>query len=327
VGAIVAAYALIVLLSISSVVSWNPYWLAQSRLEAISQITSGEGLGGVAEDASALAGGAGRAPPALKKPKAKPVRVHPASGKSINKKEYNMCEMAGSGRSDGDYFSRTGAVRFDMHFDMVSKTRRPRVWVIDQWDLAGTVGKFTAAYGPDLHVFPALPDQAEKAAAEFASVTNVAVHNFTLSGAVDGSLTLCSSRNGAFIYPADGCDKLVDLPARPLATVWAELLPGPDSFIDTLWLDCNGCQFDLLEALINNDLIGRVRVLEFSRPFFDFQGHELVARWCRIREALTVTHNVVARYDWLFEAHHLKDDSVATAAAARAKRGKSLLRA
>jgi FkbM family methyltransferase len=72
--------------------------------------------------------------------------------------------------------------------------------------------------------------------------------------------------------------------------------------LDLLTINCEGCEFDILETLVSTNLIEKI-------DYIQFQPHHAVpnlgnypCRYCRVRQLLTRTHAVVYEYPQVWEA-------------------------
>ena len=74
--------------------------------------------------------------------------------------------------------------------------------------------------------------------------------------------------------------------------------------VDLLNVDCEGCEWDVLEGLIGKNLQTRMNRIQIQfHPGMLVDG---TSRRCKIRQLLKVTHNLVYNFDWIRELWQLK---------------------
>merc|ERR1711874_127156 len=62
-----------------------------------------------------------------------------------------------------------------------------------------------------------------------------------------------------------------------------------DHQLDLLHINCEGCEYELLENIIENNLHRKIKIIQFGSHFFA-QIARLTERYCNIREKLSETH-------------------------------------
>ena len=70
-------------------------------------------------------------------------------------------------------------------------------------------------------------------------------------------------------------------------------------------MNCEGCEFEVVQSLIETGLISRVRVLQFGSHRVDFVQNP-VYQYCSLRLALLKTHNLLWAEPWAWERWVLK---------------------
>merc|ERR1712083_456956 len=81
----------------------------------------------------------------------------------------------------------------------------------------------------------------------------------------------------------------------------ARELKGLPSEISLLHINCEGCEWEMLENLIEQpDVMSKVRCLQVGTHFFPELVSNLNKRYCKIREQLSLTHRLVwgVPYAW-----------------------------
>ncbi len=78
-----------------------------------------------------------------------------------------------------------------------------------------------------------------------------------------------------------------------------------NGMIDMISINCEGCEFEILPALIFNNLIQYFRIIQFG-SHMDFLS-ESSCIYCQIEQALERTHQIKYQYTMLWEAWVLKN--------------------
>ena len=79
--------------------------------------------------------------------------------------------------------------------------------------------------------------------------------------------------------------------------------------VDFLYVNCEGCEYDLLPDIINTRIIASVRRLHVQFHLQDSSAQS-VHRRCLIREALRKTHEPVFAFPFVWEGWVLKGHPV-----------------
>ena len=70
--------------------------------------------------------------------------------------------------------------------------------------------------------------------------------------------------------------------------------------VDLLHANCEGCEWEMLEDIISSGQHTNIRTIQFGSHYFR-QVEDIVARFCRIRAALSRTHVMVYGQAWGYE--------------------------
>lgn len=73
-----------------------------------------------------------------------------------------------------------------------------------------------------------------------------------------------------------------------------------DGMIDLISINCEGCEFEILPALILHDMTQYFRIIQFASHMDVLQGSSCI--YCQIEQALQRTHSIKYRYVMLWEA-------------------------
>jgi FkbM family methyltransferase len=107
----------------------------------------------------------------------------------------------------------------------------------------------------------------------------------------------------------DGTSLLKTLPATKTETI--KILNVVDFFVqigvgcktvDLLTINCEGCEFDILETLLSTTLIEMIDHIQFQ-PHHAVTTHEnYICRYCRLRQLLVRTHTIEYEYPHIWES-------------------------
>ena len=70
--------------------------------------------------------------------------------------------------------------------------------------------------------------------------------------------------------------------------------------ISLLHMNCEGCEWELLESIIENDEHLNISVIQFGSHYFP-EVKDIAARYCKVREQLSKTHRMVYGQSWAWE--------------------------
>ena len=70
--------------------------------------------------------------------------------------------------------------------------------------------------------------------------------------------------------------------------------------VHLLHVNCEGCEWEMLEDIISSGQHTNIRTIQFGSHYFR-QVEDIVARFCRIRAALSRTHEMVYGQAWGWE--------------------------
>ena len=87
----------------------------------------------------------------------------------------------------------------------------------------------------------------------------------------------------------EGSDKGVTLQIRSVADVWRDL--GSPT-IDLLHANCEGCEWELWEAMLEAGIVPHIRTIQIGTHWFP-QIKDIERRYCNIETKLKATHAVV----------------------------------
>ncbi|XP_061177719.1 uncharacterized protein LOC133186499 [Saccostrea echinata] len=77
--------------------------------------------------------------------------------------------------------------------------------------------------------------------------------------------------------------------------------------IDLLTVNCEGCEFDVLENLLSTNLIQKFDFIQFQPHHSAPNIGNFLCRYCRLRQLLARTHEVVYKFPFLWEVWKRKE--------------------
>jgi len=104
----------------------------------------------------------------------------------------------------------------------------------------------------------------------------------------------------------------IPLKIREGATVIRDIMTDPDTqeitTVDLLHVNCEGCEWEMFENLIETGVMQTIRSMQFSSHYFSpDQVPNLLARYCKIKEHLSKTHYMVYGQSFGWERWDLKE--------------------
>ena len=78
-----------------------------------------------------------------------------------------------------------------------------------------------------------------------------------------------------------------------------------DGMIDMISMNCEGCEFEIIPALIVNNLTQYFRIIQFATHIDVLKNSSCI--YCQIEQSLERTHQTIYRYSMLWEAWVLKN--------------------
>ena len=82
-------------------------------------------------------------------------------------------------------------------------------------------------------------------------------------------------------------------------------LRGESGQITLLHVNCEGCEWELLESIIESDEHTKIKVIQFGSHYFS-QVKDIATRYCNVRSQLSKTHRMVYGQAWAWERWDLK---------------------
>lgn len=95
-------------------------------------------------------------------------------------------------------------------------------------------------------------------------------------------------------------EEIIELPIRKTADVIKNITSNTPGNIDLLHVNCEGCEWEMLENIIKENLHHQIRIIQFSSHFFP-QVEGITSRYCKIQEKLRESHEMVYGQSWGWE--------------------------
>jgi FkbM family methyltransferase len=168
-------------------------------------------------------------------------------------------------------------------------------------DLGGYEGGWAAAiyecYRPTVHIFEPVRKFAEAIEHRFASVPKIIPHRFGLAGAT-GKATIALEKDGSSIF--SHCAATEEIQLQSAADFFAEYKIAR---VDLMKINIEGCEYDLLDHMLDAGLVGRVGDIQVQFHHFI---PDAPARRAAIQQRLVQTHEQTWEYPFVWENWRLK---------------------
>lgn len=105
---------------------------------------------------------------------------------------------------------------------------------------------------------------------------------------------------GTFVMSNSGQDDSIEMEIREAGPVIRKIASNFNDTVDLLHVNCEGCEWEMFENIIEHNLQTNIRIIQFGAHYFD-QVDNIAERYCKIREALNRTHYMVYGEPWAWE--------------------------
>jgi FkbM family methyltransferase len=165
-----------------------------------------------------------------------------------------------------------------------------KIWYVGAHKHGHDGKSFQKQYNCEIHVFEPHPDFFNVLNAEYKreKIENAHMHDYGFGGSTRTIHNIGSNGVGSFNM-VDGKGKTgKSMKIRAAAEIWKELIPG-DGTLDLLHLNCEGCEYELMESLIKANLISKIKTIQIGTH--KYKGiQNISSRYCNIVSVLTKTH-------------------------------------
>ncbi|XP_055999487.1 uncharacterized protein LOC125654835 [Ostrea edulis] len=142
----------------------------------------------------------------------------------------------------------------------------------------------------------------------FKSNNKVTVYNFGLARKYDKFYVNVVGHGGDATSVFAGNDNGGNCLLRVVNTTDFLLQVGVPCYeVDLITVNCEGCEFEIMEELVGNGMIGQFRNVQFATHPTLAHLKKPVERYCEIQEKLKRTHKVTYQYKWCWESWRRKD--------------------
>jgi FkbM family methyltransferase len=169
------------------------------------------------------------------------------------------------------------------------------------FDVGGFAGNWAAdihvRYGAYVHVFEPHPGFAQDIAHRFTGNSKIFVHDFAI-GRDDGMLNLSDDGDASSSFRSAGRSV-----SGRIVSVSHFFEQTGFTFVDLAKINIEGGEYDLLPALLDAGLMGRIGTLQVQFHLFSEMD---IARRDAIRDRLALTHDCDWSYDFVWEQWSLR---------------------
>lgn len=170
------------------------------------------------------------------------------------------------------------------------------------FDVGGYKGEFAAdvfcKYNATIYVFEPIQSFFETIKHKFINNQKVKMYHFGLAGK-DEEMQISMSDNSSSVFL-----KTDDSETIQLKSIVNFIKENNIQTVDLIKLNIEGGEYELLEALIENDLIGIFKNIQVQ--FHDFLLENGKERMHKIQENLSKTHETTYQYEFVWENWKLK---------------------
>lgn len=170
------------------------------------------------------------------------------------------------------------------------------------FDVGGYKGEFAAdifcKYNATIYVFEPIQSFFETIKHKFINNQKVKMYHFGLAGK-DEEMQISMSDNSSSVFL-----KTEDSETIQLKSIVNFIKENNIQTVDLIKLNIEGGEYELLEALIENDLIGIFKNIQVQ--FHDFLLENGKERMHKIQENLSKTHETTYQYEFVWENWKLK---------------------
>lgn len=176
----------------------------------------------------------------------------------------------------------------------------------------------------EIHIYEPVPAFFGPLNEAWLSDTKAHIHDYGLGGETGAILLERKDLNGIATFIMDGRREVSNEAKTPQLesdTITMKVMDGKKeisrllelgySHIDLLHMNCEGCEWELLERLIQADTLKHVKYIQVSFHNYGERGiGNILPRYCLIREALTRTHEKIIALPFGWERWILKKGGI-----------------
>jgi FkbM family methyltransferase len=144
-------------------------------------------------------------------------------------------------------------------------------------------------YSCDIHVFEPVPSFASALQRHWERVPRSTVHAYGLGLSTRTVVGVETAGESTFAMEGSRAEKGETLHIRSVEEVWREL--GSPT-IALLHVNCEGCEWEMWEALLDSNLARHIRIIQVGTHWFP-QIKDIERRYCDIETKMKATHKMV----------------------------------
>jgi FkbM family methyltransferase len=225
----------------------------------------------------------------------------------IDQKKYEGC--LGWGRDDG--FWSVEGLRHTAHKDLLNVSSL----IIE---VGGNRGhdtiKFIELYNSSIISYEPLTEMCQNLTEQFKNYSRVEFHPFGFGGrarSVKVELNDAGNAGTSIFRPISSPNSslIQDIELLDIVQVMNTIrrTRTKDGIIDMLSINCEGCEFEILPALILNDMLQYFRIIQFASHMILVPHSSCI--YCLIEQALEQTHRLNYHYTMLWEGWVMKNNT------------------
>jgi FkbM family methyltransferase len=160
-------------------------------------------------------------------------------------------------------------------------------------------------YNCDIHVFEPVPSFANALVKNWENVPRSTVHAFGLGSETKhvNGVKVVGESTFAMSSSSDASGETVHI--KNILEAWEEL--GKPS-IDLLHMNCDGCEWEMLETLLSSGMVHQVQILQVGTHWFA-EVKSIEQRYCAIEAKLETTHEKIYQQYFGWERWQLKQNT------------------
>ncbi|XP_060567060.1 uncharacterized protein LOC132725888 [Ruditapes philippinarum] len=186
--------------------------------------------------------------------------------------------------------------------------QRSRFYLKDKGNFGSDASLFTAVYNPRHLIVEPIPYYATLLQEKFKDNPRVTVLNFGL-GLKTETIAIELKGEGSNIYSNDFGQKKINVSVINSTEFFQNLGVGIYS-VDLLSMDCEGCELDVLENLLETGMVKYFKNIQLeihTLAYFIIDREDYLRRYCTLQEHMRRTHRLTYQYKHMWENWRLLD--------------------
>jgi len=197
------------------------------------------------------------------------------------------------------WLAQTGLWNEDSRFNNLPLSKASTVVYVGANNMGADGKRLMDMFNCTIHMFEPVPAFYAELSTHWAHYRadlgyDATTHNYGLG--MDNRIVFRASEvldgQGTFEMAENSKKKEIPLEIREGASVLRGLKTDKDDLIDLLHVNCEGCEWEMFDNLIESGELRTIRSVQFSSHLFQ-QVPNLVARYCNIKSHLSRNHHLV----------------------------------